>query len=875
MNTQRGAARVGDSHSCPHGGHEGGEICVGSRDVWIDGRPAARTGDLARCKGPSDRIEAGAPGVFVNWKALARAGDRTRHEGAVKVGSSGVLVGDLGVPGDPRETLGTERIESDFALRRLRGVAKKLSREDFARWAGRVFGYDLPPETYRRLHAALLAGTFPNVEIVVDEAFGHHAGYDQLTGKIRVSREFARDATREQGPSWLLLFALFEEFGHHVDRELRSHFSSPSEVAPDAPLDEGAAFAFALVDFRFATRDRLRYGTWHRRDCGPLALEVSWKELRDAGAELDREAMVLDDGRDGSVELFDPKEHHALESALSAPEFHRGREVPFTSHEADKVYFGNWLSDWSQLVSPTTLTYLPKVFNHIKNQAVEIVRRAAAVFGLPLPTGAGDMSAQAARDILTAVAGVLACDEFTTVYATEMGRPWTFGAPMPVDFEVSRTSLGVYEPRHHLDNPLLEADNRSLDPEFRRGYEQRDGEIDPLTWAKRFFQDSFAYVGEMLEEAADAGRTNRGFIHLGRALHVIEDFYAHTNFVEIVLAKEVNPEVRTWSHKMTAAEGDPSYSPLVTGTFGGMDMAVSLLAKVLRKLDPGETTERAQPTSGDRIAQAVLQDLQLHAFQDHRWLARALAVQQGAYRFRSKVAPTLDATLDPVKTIVGGQFLSRKAIRVAVRSGLTLLLRKLIEELRARQIAHKDHEGQKGTDPTHSMIAKDMHTHPLQPIALECARHAVADVGYTIRQTWDYERAHGPGDRSALIASATDYLAHPFRGGSRRSSRVTAQVDRVLEWAKPWRGVPGKDNPITRATQVPEPHEHLDHLGEEMEKKIGEHLRQLDAEVWHPAKEVVSELQDADPVKDATEEYFAWMRQIEQGLREFFFPSKR
>lgn len=872
MTAWRGAARVGDSHSCPHGGHEGGAIHDGSKDVWIDGRPAARVGDLARCRGPADRVAVGAPGVFINWRALARSGDRTRHEGAVTLGSSGVLVGDFGVQGDPRETLGGERIESDFALRRLRGVAKKLTREDFARWAGRIFGYDLPPDVYRRLHGSLRDGSFPNAEIVVDDAFGHLAGYDEQTEKIRVSRAFVLDATREQGPSWKLLFALVEEFGHHVDHELRSRFASPTEVAPDAPLDEGAAFAFALVDFRFASRDRVQYGTWHRRDGGPVTLEVSWKELRDAVSELDRDAMVLEDGRDGSVELFDAKEHHALEQALAQPEFHEGGEVPFTSYEADKVYFGNWLSDWSQLVSPATLTYVPLAFNHIKERAMDIVQRAAAAFNLPPPSGPRDMTPQAARDILTAVAGVLACDEFTKVYATEGGSPWTFGARMPDGFEVNRATLGVYEPRHHLDNPLTEGDNSSLDPEFRPVYKSREGEIDPDTWAKRYFQDSVGYVGEMLTKAADAGSTNRGFVYLGRALHVIEDFYAHSNFIEIVLAARVNPEVLTWSRTMTAAEGDPSYSPLVTGSFGGADMAVSLLAKVLRKLDPVETTDHAQPTLGDRIAQAVLLDLQLHVSADHRWLARSLAASRVAQRGHSWVtrwvARLVEANRELVRAIDADEYLARKALRVAVRSGLTWVFRKLIDELRARQIAHQGTEG--GTDPTHSMVAKDMHTHPLHPIAMECARHAVADIGRAMRRTWNHERVHGCGDRSALIASATDYIAHPFRD-DHFPFRVTAQFRRVVEWGKS----PKHGDAVKRATQHPEPHEHFDHLLDEMETKLGEHMRQLGAEGSLPATEHTGGLQETDPIKAATEDFFAFMRRIEQLARSRFMPSVR
>jgi uncharacterized Zn-binding protein involved in type VI secretion len=58
------AARVGDNHTCPQVDgikpHVGGPIMPpGSPTVLINGLPAARMGDMAQCVGPTDTIAMG------------------------------------------------------------------------------------------------------------------------------------------------------------------------------------------------------------------------------------------------------------------------------------------------------------------------------------------------------------------------------------------------------------------------------------------------------------------------------------------------------------------------------------------------------------------------------------------------------------------------------------------------------------------------------------------------------------------------------------------------------------------------------------------------------------------------------------------------
>lgn len=92
------AARVDDKHICPmytgNTPHKGGPILpIGSPNVKIGGKPAARKGDRAQCNGPIDEIASGSSSVFINGKKAARKGDRTSHGGTISSGASNVNIG--------------------------------------------------------------------------------------------------------------------------------------------------------------------------------------------------------------------------------------------------------------------------------------------------------------------------------------------------------------------------------------------------------------------------------------------------------------------------------------------------------------------------------------------------------------------------------------------------------------------------------------------------------------------------------------------------------------------------------------------------------------------------------------------------------------
>lgn len=63
------AARITDSTACPHVGHDSNPIVTGSKDVFFDGLPAARQGDVSECGGAL--VSELATTIFINDRPAA------------------------------------------------------------------------------------------------------------------------------------------------------------------------------------------------------------------------------------------------------------------------------------------------------------------------------------------------------------------------------------------------------------------------------------------------------------------------------------------------------------------------------------------------------------------------------------------------------------------------------------------------------------------------------------------------------------------------------------------------------------------------------------------------------------------------------------
>ncbi|KAI0837124.1 Het-C-domain-containing protein [Hypoxylon sp. FL0890] len=228
-----------------------------------------------------------------------------------------------------------------------------------------------------------------------------------------------------------------------------------------------------------------------------------------------------------------------------------------------RVYFGNWLRDYSQAIDVGT----------VKSVSAEAIR------------------------LLLCVLGFL-----------------TFGYGSK-EFEVTAERLGCYRPEDHIDNPKNYADNedaRQYDPRLR-GPVNEDVElaIDPETGMKNYIANERVRImtsalhirrlfGRCIELARSYKHNNRkadlyeALRLLGTGLHCLEDFLAHSNYVELALIelgeRHVFPHVGRSTRIQIPGARHEVY-PCVTGTFGGVDFLHSVTGEVSDKLTQNEIQE--------------------------------------------------------------------------------------------------------------------------------------------------------------------------------------------------------------------------------------------------------------------------------------------
>ncbi|CAA7264748.1 unnamed protein product [Cyclocybe aegerita] len=256
----------------------------------------------------------------------------------------------------------------------------------------------------------------------------------------------------------------------------------------------------------------------------------------------------------------------------------------FSKSDIKKVYFGNWLRDYSQAMDIAGLSKL-------------------------------------SANTLILVVSVLGFMTFG--YSTE-------------EFEVTADRLGVYLPVEHIDNPKgyaeKEGDARNFHPKLRPPVQSEELEIDARTGMKKYmatenqgWDTSTAFIRRTFRACIERGRRAQGnenadlweaFRLLGTGLHTMEDLLAHSNWCEIALRKLGHRQV--FCHvgdRVTVNTPNGPAPPLVTGTFGSADFLHSLLGEAGDKLSQASVTDlssklnNASQQGGSKPDISKLQDL--------------------------------------------------------------------------------------------------------------------------------------------------------------------------------------------------------------------------------------------------------------------------
>lgn len=863
-------ATIGSLHICPLCSgtvpHVGGPVTgPGMPGVIINGQPVAVMGDMCACAGPPDTIVQGCPGVTVNGKPIATVGCMTAHGGQIMIGVPGVTVGPAvptpnatmplkDIPFPKISTLdrvgafvsgnasslkkGEKAIQelkeeaakvkqeasqeyhltSQFAYDQTVKLAKQLSESNFMAIMVKIFGCDVPYEAYSQFYKDLSDEKVANVDIEVlqQSLYGNHAAYHTRKNVICISEALLQQAIDDNEKRAELLAALTEEFGHHIDYLLRNKYSS---IKGDARNDEGAIFAFRVFDIDLLQQSSVTVGEVCSPEfTGTLLFDIS-AEHNDFKQFVNQQAQ-LEDGKskDGTYEFFNAGlldhgyGHENIDKKLEDIGYRPYEDLPH-------VYLGNWLRDYSQLICGATVRMTEEAQERLKKQ------KSPQQFAKIRELHSGKLS----REGLTNIVGLLAAKEF--VFDKQPGRWNEFNANECVKLfqemfgSITPEMLGCYRPEEHIDNPKGLTDESYIDSDFFVGCLPAQLELNLQNGQKRHIKESFPerpspleYITNKLLTAAEKRRTPEGLRNLGAALHVLEDYFAHTNFVELCLIKLVNDKVYAWVEDIPETGLNPndlegnylkrdsvkmlnqpfksikstiharaSCIPVVSGVFGSLDTFATLCNKLRHLFElPNFTYVPAEPgqrSFSDLAIVAVLEDM-----------AKGQKLDASKSNGNNKGTDYADL-LDKYKYFLflrdkkaqlikdGGalgttlKFLDMAGSTIAKLIAIphTIALNALLYGMEILVKEAETYSRKFGTDPTHTQLNKDDPAHPINDLAGELAVVAAQKVGSQMLKCWiSFD------DPSKLIPIIKEIMSHPCH--------VDWMDEIVLQWAEQHRG---------------------------------------------------------------------------------------
>ncbi|GAA6061244.1 hypothetical protein JCM10212_002703 [Sporobolomyces blumeae] len=450
-----------------------------------------------------------------------------------------------------------------------------------------------------------------------------------------------------------------------------------------------------------------------------------------------------------------------------------GRGSKFSGLDIKRVYFGNWLRDYSQAMDVAGLTKLSKQ---------------------------------------TIINLIMALGFMAHGYATG-------------EFEVTEERLGVYSCLEHIDNPKgygadqPGGDARHVDPRLRGPVDPRELEVDPRTGMKNYIANesggwgtSTALVRDLIRKCIDMGRkarngsgeaaTYEAYRLLGTLLHTLEDFSAHSNWCELSLLRlghrDVFCHVGDAVRIQTPAGPAP---PLVTGTFGGSDFIHSLLSEgtdhiseasvsdLSKAMDGAKTRSMDGSNSSSTLAKLLFDlpgstgsDLsrEMQGVEDIRTRAQngqmnemspqeLHAVLWKVLTFRDNVVKGIETTIEKIPGLSSLVEKLTNSVNAFVFTTIEPLLKPIMGQatqvLTQGTAAVIDNEDQyevfnnpHASDPTHSFLSKDhfalILNEPAGQIAIIVLRHAVR----LIVKAWDDNSMNPDFVASDILAA----LHHPF-----------------------------------------------------------------------------------------------------------------
>ncbi|RPB24493.1 Het-C-domain-containing protein [Terfezia boudieri ATCC MYA-4762] len=495
--------------------------------------------------------------------------------------------------------------------------------------------------------------------------------------------------------------------------------------------------------------------------------------------------------------------HGDIEDTLLELFMSQAGRAKFDRLAVKRVYFGNWLRDYSQALDVGGLKQLPK-------ETIRVILWVLSFVTFGFATG---------------------------------------------EFEVNEERLGCYRPEEHIDNPKDYADNedaRKYDSRLRGPVdESKELAIDDDNGMKvyiasenRGIDTSAGFVRKCFTKSIDFGRKfaqsgNDNDLFealrlLGTGLHTLEDFAAHSNYLELTL-KELN--VNAFPHVGGNCQvniGGKEIWPVITGTFGMTDFLHSVVGEVSDKMIQSEVQSLEdkinEAHAGDHSgATSKLRDiLDIIPFgllglgdSDFSNQAQTIQEQSDAKEMESKgnissSNPTIDqireraritakeiypilefhdkvikAITEGIDKIPGATELMENlagAMQIYIFSVLAPYITPILEQVKAELatgsegILQASEKGQyvvfsddDSSNPTHSMLSKDHFTNVLNEPAGLVASEVVRFVVPHITAAWDDDSI----DANGVCDEVLQVLHHP-------ALRSKEGQERMFEVVRQW-----------------------------------------------------------------------------------------
>jgi len=738
----------------------------------------------------------------------------------------------------------TVSLKNSFASNQFQNITACTDLASFMALHVSIFGEDIPKKAFKELYNDVLnkaAILEPKIQVKKTLPNGGKAAfYDDKKSihEIWVAEQVIRDAALEENNELRgeLMTALIEEYGHYLDYLLRHHYAVTENK--DAMRDEGARYAYRMYQI-----DPIEQANQHFADAvidgNEKTLVWDFKTFNNNLKKYVNQQRQNQDDNYGNLEFYkagyikthgqyghgDVEEKALRELFISI----YLKDENNIQKVLDTIYLGNWLRDFSQAVDPMMVNPLSKGINTIN----ATINTGLKPISLSVDILTTIVRLAAAKEFIHKKE--INKDEIVNYNGHLITLKEEF-------IDITPETLGPYRPEEHIDNPKgLGHDknnkNRGDKTLYNKfvGYVDNANELhtidkvygmkkyirknskDSLKVEKEKFNTTLEYIQSKLEAASKFNGLTIGnkdsaksLIDFGAAMHTLEDYFAHTNFTEIALMKHVQPLVFPWVDSVpetgfvynydnfrndkgydkkytifnTPVESSvhrlATYIPIVTGTFGIVDTAASVLPILNEHFFSVEFEDWEKFKPRERTFADVLIIEIAKNYDDANnksgissysyWVEKSLQVRDYSGTYMDYIIPDFIETgihnaLEYLKQFLNfAKYFTIKAIANTLNDAQVLL----DKDLKAMEVGKFNI----GIDPSHTQIAKDDTKHPLHELSALLAVDAVKTVGKQMVKVWQ----NGGNNIESVHKLIDSIIMHP--------AKTTWQDKIVTDWAK-------------------------------------------------------------------------------------------